>query len=126
MSHHPINLVLSFVLELAALGAVAYWGWTQHDGLAQMLFGVGLPVLMAAMWGIFRVDGDPKPAPVRVHGVVRLLLEAAFFGSAALALVAGGRPDLAAAFGLVVVLHYATSWDRMVWLLQNAPACTWK
>ena len=33
MSAHPINLALRFILELAALYALGYWGWTQHDGL---------------------------------------------------------------------------------------------
>ncbi len=121
MSKNPLNLALRFALELAALVAVGAWSWSQHDGIARVLLGIGLPVLMAALWGIFRVDGDPKDAPVRVPGWVRLLLEAAYFSVAVLALYAGGRPDLAVAFGLILVLHYAVSYDRVVWLLKNAP-----
>ena len=119
MSQNPINLVVRFVLELAALVAVGAWGWSQHDGLARVLLGIGLPVLMATAWGVFRVNGDPKAAPVPVAGWVRLLLEAAYFGAAVLALYAGGRTDLAVVFGLIVVVHYAVSYDRIAWLLRQ-------
>lgn len=122
MSEHPLNLALRFALELAALAAVGAWGWSQHDGLGRIVFGIGLPVLMAAAWGIFRVNGDPNDALVEVAGWVRLLLETAFFGGAALALYASGRRDLALAFGVIILLHYALSYDRVLWLLRGTPA----
>jgi hypothetical protein len=31
MSKNPANLALRFVLELAALAALGYWGWTTHN-----------------------------------------------------------------------------------------------
>jgi hypothetical protein len=114
MADHPLNLALRFFLELAALFAMGYWGWTQHSGLARFIWAVGLPLFTAALWGIFRVPGDPGNAPVAVPGPVRLLLEAAFFGTAVWALAASGRSGWALAFGLVVTIHYILSYDRVV------------
>jgi hypothetical protein len=55
-----------------------------------------IPLLAATAWGVFNVKGDPSrsgKAPVPVPGIVRLLLELAFFGSATLALFQS-RPEL--------------------------------
>jgi len=119
MANNPINLLLRFVLELAGLWAFAYWGWTQHAGLARWPWTLGLPLLAAALWGTFRVPNDPGKAPVAVPGWVRLLLEAAFFGGAAWALYAAGREAWALVFGVIVLLHYAASYDRVWRLLKK-------
>ena len=119
MSHNPFNLALRFGLELAGLAAYGYWGWTTHTGLARWLWTLGLPLLAGILWGTFRVDDDPNKAPVRVPGFVRLLLEAAFFGGATWALYAAHQPAVGLVFGLVVVIHYALSWDRLIWLLKR-------
>ena len=75
MANHPINLTLHFVLELVAWFALSYWGWTQHQGLARWLLALGLPLIAIALWGTFRVPGDPGDAPVTVPGIVRLALD---------------------------------------------------
>ena len=62
---------------------------------------------------------DPGKAPVAVPGWVRLLLEAAFFGGAAWALYAAGREAWALVFGVIVLLHYAASYDRVWRLLKK-------
>ncbi len=117
MSNHPINLAVRFLLELSILAALGYWGWTEHQGMWRVLWGVGLPLVAAALWGTFRVPGDPGDAPVPVPGVVRLALELALFAAAVTLLAAAGRDTLAVVFGGAVVLHYAVSYDRIVWLL---------
>ena len=119
MANNPLNLVLRFVLELLGLWALGYWGWTQHAGLARWLWTLGLPLLAAVVWGSFRVPNDPGQAPVAVPGWVRLLLEAAFFGGATWALYAAGRETWGLIFGVVVVLHYAASYDRVLKLLRG-------
>src|SRR5690606_19890911 len=58
MANNPLNLGLRFLLELVALFAVGYWGWTQHQGVMRFVLAIGLPALLAAAWGIFRVPGD--------------------------------------------------------------------
>lgn len=78
MANNPVNLALRFVLEMAALAALGYWGWTQHSGIARWAWTLGLVIGAAALWGTFRVPDDPGSAPVAVPGIVRLLLEAAF------------------------------------------------
>jgi hypothetical protein len=119
MYHHPLNLTLRFLLELIGLFAFGYWGWTQHTGLARWAWTIGLPLTAAVIWGIFRIPNDPGPAPVAVPGWVRLVLEAAFFGGATLAFFAAGRSAWGWAFGLVVLLHYMVSYDRVARMLRG-------
>jgi hypothetical protein len=120
MGNHPLNLALRFMLELVALFAPGYWGWTQHDGLARLPWTIGLPLVVAVLWGTFRVPGDPGRAPIATPGVLRLLLEAAVFGGATLAFYAAGRDEWGLIFGIVVLLHYAASYDRIGRLLGRA------
>jgi hypothetical protein len=120
VGQNPINLAVRFLLELLALAAMAYWGWTQHTGVLRPALAIGTPVVAAVLWGTFRVPGDPGKAPVAVPGWVRLLLELAFFGLAAWTLFAAGATTLGWIFGIVVLLHYAVSYDRIGWLLQQS------
>jgi len=119
MANNPLNLTLRFILELVGLFALGYWEWTQHDGLYRWLLAAGLPLLATVLWGTFRVPNDPGPAPVAVPGWVRLLLEAAYFTSAVLAFYGSQKPAWAMIFGLVVVVHYLISYDRVTLLLRN-------
>jgi hypothetical protein len=78
--------------------------------------------LAAGAWGTFAVPGDPSrsgKAPVPVPGIVRLILELAYFGAATWALFATGLATLGWAYGLAVILHYLASYDRVGWLLQK-------
>ncbi len=59
MGSHPLNLALRFLLELVALGAMGYWGWTQHEGTARWLWAIGLPLVAAVLWGTFAVPTTP-------------------------------------------------------------------
>jgi hypothetical protein len=118
MANHPINLALRFVLELIALFALGYWGWTQHTGILRYLWAFGLPLIAAVVWGVFRAVELTGPVPaVAVPGPVRLLIEFAVFGSATWAFYAAGRSTWALVFGGVVLLHYVASYDRLAQLL---------
>jgi hypothetical protein len=119
MSSHPINLGIRFLLELSILVSLGYWGWTEHSGIWRFMWGVGLPLVAAAAWGTFRVLGDPGDAPVPVPGPVRLLLEMVLFSAAVGLLFAAGRSTIAVVLGGLVVLHYAVSYDRILWLLSR-------
>ena len=114
------NDALRFALELFALGAFAYWGWTTHVGVARYAWAVGLPLLVAVTWGTFRVPNDPGPAPVAVPGPVRLALELLAFGAAAWLLAAAGRSLVAAGFAVVTAIHYFVARDRVGRLLTGA------
>lgn len=119
MAKHPVNLLARFLLELLALAALGYWGYAAHDGAWRWLLMVAAPVIAAAAWGIFRVPDDPGPAPVRLSGIGRLLLEAIFFGAAISALFAAGQPTFGTWFAAAVLVHYALSWDRIAWLIRQ-------
>jgi hypothetical protein len=116
---HPWNAALRFLLELTALFALGRWGHAISGGYVLAL---ALPLLAASAWGVFTVPGDPsrgKDGPVRVSGVVRLLLEAAFFAAGACGLAQTGHARLATAFAASVCLHYALAHARTRWLLAQ-------
>jgi hypothetical protein len=120
LASNPVNLAVRFLLELAALAAMAYWGWLQHDGLLRVVLAIGAPLLAVLLWFTFAVPGDPSrsgKAAVPVPGIVRLVLELAIFGSASYALYDAGNPTLALVLAVVVIVHYALSYDRLAWLV---------
>ena len=122
MGSHPINLAVRFVLELSTLAALGVWGWQRGDGWSAIALAVGLPVLAAVMWGTFAVAGDPSrsgSAPIAVPGIARLAMELAMFALATWALYDVGAYWLSLAMGAVVLVHYLTSYDRVVWLLRH-------
>lgn len=122
MGSHPLNLGIRFLLEIAALVAIGYWGFSQHTGILRFLLGIGLPVIPAAIWGIFAVPDDPSrsgKAPVPVPGAMRLILELALFAFAAWALYDAGSTLLAAILAGITIFHYALSYDRIAWLLRR-------
>jgi hypothetical protein len=121
MSQNPINLGLRFLLELAAWAAMGYWGWTQHTGIARWLWVIGLPLVAMTVWGVFRVPTESGQGVVAVPGIVRLLIEIVEFGGAVWLLFAAGRPQLAAIFGGLLILHYAASYDYVIRLVGDAP-----
>ncbi|TNE56036.1 MAG: DUF2568 domain-containing protein [Bacteroidetes bacterium] len=122
MGTHPINLAFRFLLELTVLAAAGTWGWRQGEGWSRYLWAIGLPLLLAALWGTFAVPGDPSrsgSAPVPTNGMVRLALELAFFAFAAWVLYDMGYGRWGAAMGVLVVVHYVLSYDRVQWLLEQ-------
>lgn len=119
MAQNPVNLALRFILELAALYFIGRWGWTQFDGGLRVLLAIGLPLLAAAIWGIFRVPGDGGTPRVRVPGSLRLVIEAVFFSFATWCLFDSGLQTTAWIFGGITLLHYIISYDRIAWLVKQ-------
>ena len=122
MGSNPINLAVRFSLEIVGLVALGWWGWSQSEGVFRFVFALGIPILAAVLWGTFAVPDDPSrsgSAPIQVPGIIRLLLELAFFATATWALFYAGQPVLALVFGLIVLIHYAVSYDRILWLLRR-------
>lgn len=122
MGSNPINLGLRFVLEVAALLALGYWGSQQSTGIISIVLALGIPIIAAAAWGTFAVPDDPSrsgKAPVAVSGVVRLVLEAVLFIAATVMLLDLGNTLPAVILITVVIIHYAVSYDRIAWLLQQ-------
>lgn len=120
MSNHPLNLLLRFILEIIALVVFFKWGW-QHEGLLKYILSIGTTLSAMALWGIFRVPNDPGKATVPVHGLVRLGIEILFFAFAIAALFSVQKTIMAYGLLLVLVFHYALSYDRVLKLVYNKP-----
>jgi hypothetical protein len=122
MSSHPLNLILRFILELVALFAMGYWGWTQHQGFSRFLWTIGLPLMFAILWATFAVPEDPSrsgKAPIPIPGLLRLLLELVVFAVGVWCCFAAGQPTWGWIYGITVFLHYVISYDRILWLLKR-------
>jgi hypothetical protein len=122
MGSHPFNLGLRFALEMAALVSLGIWGSRQGEGIFSILLALGIPVFAAALWGIFTVPNDPSrsgKSPVPVSGIVRLIYEGVFFGSATWAWFSIGSATLSLIFGITVIVHYILSYDRVQWLVAT-------
>ena len=93
-----INVTLRFVLELCALGALGYWGFTTGSGaVGKAVLGLGAPLLAAVLWGVFVA---PK-ATVPLQDPAKLLVELVVFGAAAAGLYAAGQSYWAVALLIV-------------------------
>jgi hypothetical protein len=90
------NLAVRFFLELAALAALAYWGW----GVSWVL-AILAPAAWIVLWATF---GSPK-AKVPLSTPGRIAFEAIVFGAAAVALWAAGRP----VWGVVLFAAWAVN-----------------
>ncbi len=118
MNDHPINLGVRFLLEVVAVAAIGVWGWHQGNAATKYLLAIGLPLMAMAVWGVFRVPGDPGHAPVAVNGVVRLIIETLFFGAGTAALFLLGYRTQGWMFLSILLVHYAVSYDRVMRLMQ--------
>jgi hypothetical protein len=124
MGSHPLNLALRFFVEVAVLMIIGYWGFSQHTGIWRIGLGIGLPAVAAAVWATFAVPDDPSRsgrAPVPTTGMLRPLLELCLFGFAVWALYDAGSPTLALILADITIIHYALSYDRVLWLVRRAP-----
>src|ERR1700676_4897957 len=109
MNTNPVNLAVRFLLEIAMLIVFGYWGWHLSGDWQRYVAAPALPVIAALFWGVFRIQNDPKPAPIEVPGTARLLLEWVLFGSAIYFLYDLGRTKLSWIMAIIVVVHYLVS-----------------
>lgn len=122
MGLHPINLTIRFLLEMSALVSAGMWGLEQSDGWLRFVLMIGIPILLAAIWGVFAVPNDPSRsgnAPIVTSGIIRFAIETGFFLFATWSLYDMGLNKLSLIFGVIVVLHYIISYNRIKWLLSQ-------
>jgi hypothetical protein len=121
MNTNPINLLVRFALEIIMLIVLGCWGWQLGHDWLRYLLAAALPLIAATLWGVFRIPNDPKAAPVAIPGIARLLLELILFGLAVYALHALGRTQQSIWMAVIVIVHYAVSYDRTWDMLRNKP-----
>jgi hypothetical protein len=93
---------LRFLLELGALASLSYWGFQEGDSTAASLaLGIGAPVLMAIVWGLFV---SPK-AKVELPSIPKFVLGIVILVLAAVALSDSGYPELAIAFEVLIAVN---------------------
>ena len=99
-----LNLGLRFLLELAGVAALGYWGVNaSSEPLTQAALGLGAPLGLIAVWALV-------VAPKATNGVApahRIVIGSALLLVAAVALGLAGRPAVAAGFALLVVANTA-------------------
>jgi hypothetical protein len=122
MSKHPVNLAIRFALEVVAIISFGIWGFRSSDEWYGYLLALLFPLLFAGLWGVFAVPNDPSRSGKTVvvtPGPIRLVLELVLFGAAAWMLFDLHFLRLGWIFSTVVIIHYASSYDRIVWLLKQ-------
>lgn len=122
MGSHPVNLAIRFLLEIAALLAMGIWGWGQGDYWWRYLLAFGVPITAALVWGVFNVPNDPSrsgSAPIAVPGFIRLTIELSIFAFAIWALRDLDQNRISFVLGLIIVIHYILSYDRILWLFRQ-------
>lgn len=97
-----LNLLVRFFLELCMLAAVGYWGFkTNSSWVMKVLLGIGLPVVIATLWGMFISPKAAYPLGAASH----LTLELILLASGALALFASGQSTLGWVYTLVLLVN---------------------
>jgi Protein of unknown function (DUF2568) len=89
---------VAFLLELAALAALAYWGSTVSVALAVLL-----PLALAAVWGLV---ASPR-ARVQLPPLPKTIVRCALLLSSAVALAAARQWTLAIVFAVAIVCDQA-------------------
>ncbi|HEY2778467.1 MAG TPA: YrdB family protein [Gaiellaceae bacterium] len=96
-----LNLALKFLLELAAVAAVALWGASVEHGVTAVVLAIGLPAVVAVLWGTLAAPRARHRLPLRV----RAPFELGVFALAALALWGAESASLAAAFAVLAAAN---------------------
>ena len=104
-----MNLAVRFLLELCMLAAVGYWGFKTHSTWTmKILFGIGLPILIAVIWGYFMAPRSTH----RLSGIPFTVMDILLLGSGAVALYASGQVTLAGIYAAVLAVSEIL---RLIW-----------
>lgn len=101
---YAANEVVAFLLELAALGSLGWWGFgAGHEGALRVLLGVGTPLLAIVLWALFAAP----QARLRPCLALVLVVKAVVLGGGAAALYGVGHPAAAVVMAVVTVVNTA-------------------
>jgi hypothetical protein len=97
-----INLGVRFLFEIMVLIILGYWGFhVTQSFLLKTVLGVGTPLLVAVIWGMF---GAPK-APYTLTGFPFLLLEIVIFGLPVVVLLFLEKQTMAWFYGGIALIN---------------------
>ena len=97
-----INATLAFLLELAMIASLGYWGYQSNDNaLLKGLLAIGLPLIAIVIWALYFA---PKAAR-RLAIVPGALLSLGLFLLAALALYSANQPAAAMVLAVLAIVN---------------------
>ena len=99
------------MLELVLLYAIADWGFNADAALGfQVVFGVGLPLLVVAVWSVWLAPRAPRRLPISTRTAVKATL----FLLGSIALFDAGHHAFAVVFELVSFVSVALEprWEQ--------------
>ncbi|MFE9451847.1 YrdB family protein [Streptomyces sp. NPDC006739] len=103
---YTANELLAFLVELAALACLSWWGFTvSRDEALRVLFGAGTSLLAMVLWSLFAA---PR-ARLRPSLPLVLVVKAVVLGGGAAALYDVGHPGAAMAMAVVVLANTAVA-----------------
>ena len=96
------NDLLRFALELAAIAALAVWGWVAGgSGILRYVLAIGTPLLLVVVWAVFIAPNAESPlAPT-----LRELVGSGLLLAAALLLWLVGFRVAAVVFAVLIVVN---------------------
>ncbi|GAA2334346.1 YrdB family protein [Streptomyces cuspidosporus] len=103
---YAANELLAFLLELAALACLSWWGFSvAHDEATGVLLGVGTPLVAIVLWSLFAA---PK-ARWRPRLSLVLVVKAVVLGGGAAAVYGVGEHVAAMVMAVVVIANTAVA-----------------
>jgi hypothetical protein len=97
----PANLLLKFLLELAALAALAVWGAETGSGVVAVVLAIAAPLAMVVLWGRFAAPRASHRLPRRT----RIPFELTVFALAVVALLTVGHTVAGIVLAAAVALN---------------------
>lgn len=97
------NLLLAFLMELVALGVLAYYGYRTGQGTVfKICLSIGYPLILAVVWGAFLSPKASFEPPIEI----KMLLQFIVFSIIAYLLYLLRHTTLAYTFLSVVVVNF--------------------
>ena len=98
-----------------------YWAFLKIEAFKKLVL-IGLPLVLATIWGVFNVPNDPSrsgKAVVKVNGIIRLVIELVLFGFGSFFFYDLNKPIHAIYFSLAFILHNIVGYQRILWLVKQ-------
>lgn len=98
-----MNLLIRFLLEVAALAALVFVGSRAPQRFAAIMLAIAAPCCFAILWSLFAAHKARYALPRAAKAIVGFLL----LETAAVALIIAGRPALGFLFAVLILANCA-------------------